>query len=302
MKDQKTRILITGASGFLGSHLIRGLSRDYAVSGSYCRNPGTLPPCGTLFLDVTDPDGVRNALRARELHVIVHTAAVSNPDQCEKDRDAAYQTNVRGTENLAACAREHGILFIYISTDLVFDGERGYYTETDPPRPCNYYAETKRLGEEAVQGRCDRWIILRTALMYGWGTGASGSFVDWLSGNLEAGRVCGLFRDQFRSFLYAGDAAPAIRTLLEKGVKNRIMHLGGPERLSRYEFGLKFAEAFGYSRDLIRPILMADLPGYTARGRDCSLRTEEFTMLGFRPRTVGEGLAEMYSGRARALP
>jgi len=76
------------------------------------------------------------------------------------------------------------------------------------------------------------------------------------------------------------------------------MHLGGPERLSRYEFGLKFAETFGYSRDLIRPIQMADLPGYTTRGRDCSLRTEEFTRLGFRPRTVGEGLAEMYSGRA----
>jgi len=297
MKDQKTRILITGASGFLGSHLIRGLDRDYTISGSYLRHPETLPHCDTLRLDVTDPDSVRDALSGRELHVIVHTAAVSNPDQCEKDRDAAYEINVQGTGNLAAYALEHGILFIYISTDLVFDGERGSYTETDTPRPCNYYAETKLKGENLVRSLCDRWIILRTALMYGWGTGASDSFVDWLSGNLEAGRVCGLFRDQFRSFLYAGDAGPAVRALLKKGVKNRIMHLGGPDRLSRYEFGLKFAEAFGYSRDLIRPILMADLPGNVPRGRDCSLRAEEFNKLGFQPRTVGEGLAEMHSGR-----
>jgi dTDP-4-dehydrorhamnose reductase len=293
MKGRKTRILITGASGFLGSHLVKGLAKDTTVSGTFLKHREGIPPCGSFLMDLTDPSSIRQALKERKFDVIIHTAAVTNPDQCEKNRRTAYQTNVQGTETLAEAARKEGALFIYISTDLVFDGKGRDYSESDPPRPCNYYAETKLKGEEVVQNLCGKWMVLRTALMYGWGNGFSSSFVDWLSQKLEAGEAGNLFLDQFRTFLYVGDAAPAIRTLLKRGVKNQVIHLGGPDRLSRFEFGKRFVDVFGYSRDLVRPIRMEDLEGVAPRGRDCSLNTERIKGLGFQPLTVMAGLEAM---------
>ncbi len=293
MKGRKTRTLITGASGFLGSHLVKGLADGLAVSGTFLRHREGVPPCDAFLMDITDPSSIRQALKEKKYDVIIHTAAVTNPDQCERDRGRAYRTNVQGTETLADAAHEMGALFIYISTDLVFDGERGDYSEDDPAFPCNYYAETKLKGEEIVQRLCGKWMVLRTALMYGWGNGVSNSFIDWFCQTIEAGKEVNLFLDQFRTLLYVGDAAPAIQTLLKRGVKNQVIHLGGPDRLSRFEFGKRFVDVFGYSRDLVRPIRMEDLEGDAPRGRDCSLNTERIKGLGFQPKTVLEGLEAM---------
>lgn len=293
MKKGKRRILITGASGFLGCHLVRGLGPDFDVAGTYLSHRRGLPSCEALPMDITDAARVREVLKYITCDVLIHTAALSDPGRCEKDRDAAFRTNVTGTENLIDAARKEPPLLIYISTDLVFDGERGSYLETDTPRPGNYYAETKLQAEEIVRGRSKRWLVLRPSLMYGWGAGVSHSFMDWLYGNLRAGKEAGLFRDQFRSFLYVEDVARCIRSLLKAGVENRVVHAPGPERLSRYLFGKKLVPVFGFPDSLLRPIRMEDLPGYAHRGRDCSLRSEVFTEIGFRPQTVMQGLREM---------
>jgi dTDP-4-dehydrorhamnose reductase len=293
MKNGKHQILITGASGFLGSHLIRGLEKENTITGTYLRHRDGLPPCNAISLDISDPLMVQQHLNQRNDDVIIHAAAITNPDECDKDREIALRTNVEGTGNLAEIAQEHGALFIYISTDLVFDGDEGDYTESDPVSPCNFYAETKRQAEEVVRSRCEKWIILRPALMYGWGNSVSRSFIDWLYGKLREGEEAGLFRDQFRSFLYVEDVARGIQRLINHKIQNEILHVGGPDRLSRYEFGIKFIESFGYSPDLLRPIRMEDLQGYAPRGKDCSLCSDRIKAFGFEPRTVMEGLAAM---------
>ena len=129
--------------------------------------------------------------------------------------------------------------------------------------------------------------------MYGWGNGVSHSFIDWMDGNLRTGKEVGLFADQYRSFLYVHDVALGVKALLDKKVKNQVFHIAGPERMNRYDFGKQFVHLFGYSPDLLRPIAMADLEGYAQRGRDCSFHAARLNALGFRPKTVREGLQDM---------
>ncbi len=270
-----------------------GLGGRFDLTGTGTTRPGAVCFPGGVSLDLAAPDGVEVALAGRAYDVIVHAAAMAHPDACKKDPDGATRINVRGTDALARWAAGQDSLFIYISTDLVFDGRRGGYTERDPVSPVSHYAKTKVLAEEAVQRRCPRWIVLRPSLLYGRGTGRSHSFVDWLHGNLSAGKSVGLFHDQFRTFLYAPDAAAAIARILNAGVENEVLHLAGPERLSRCAFGERFADVFGYPRALIRAISMADLEDYAPRGNDCSLRAERLRDIGFVPTRVDEGLAAM---------
>jgi dTDP-4-dehydrorhamnose reductase len=289
----KKRILITGISGFLGWNLGRLLSSDFYVTGTCLTHSEGLPSCSAFPMNITDLRNIRQSLRKQPFDVILHTAAMTRPDVCDQKREDAFRINVEGTANLSEVAREWGALLIHISTDLVFDGSEGGYGEEDPPNPVNYYGETKLEAEQKVRSLCSEWLILRTALMYGWGNSVSRSFVDWLDGSLREGKQAPLFTDQIRTFLYVRDVADAVRFLLRKNVKNELFHLGGAEDLSRYDFGELFIEIFEYPLHLLRPVSMDDLPGLTARGRDCSLRTDKIRQLGFRPRTVREGLEEM---------
>ncbi len=297
MSERRERFLITGASGFLGWHLMHGLRESFDLTGTYGAHPQVLAAPEGVALDLAAPGSVETALAGRVYDVIVHAAAMTHPDACEKDPDGATRINVRGTDALARWAAAQDSLFIFISTDLVFDGRRdgrrGGYTERDPVSPVSHYGKTKVLAEEAVQRRCPRWVILRPSLLYARGTGLSHSFVDWLHGNLNAGKPVGLFQDQFRTFLYAPDVAAAIARILSAGVVNEVLHLAGPERLSRYAFGERFVDVFGYPRKLIRAISIKDLDDYAPRGHDCSLQAERLADLGFVPTSVQQGLAAM---------
>ena len=287
------RLLVTGASGFLGWNLVRLLPEDFQLTGTYCRNQMASTGADTLRLDITDSASISQALQDKEFDVLVHAAALTSPDVCEKDPERALKTNVDGTAHLARWARDAGVLFVYISTDLIFDGRKGWYRETDPPNPLNTYGRSKLRGEEAVQALCRDWIILRPSIFYGWGTGASRSFVDWLLQNWQKGQKIGLFRDQYRTFLYVGDFARGLKVLLARRIRNEIFHIGGRDRLSRVDFGERFARQFGFSTDLIEPISIRDLSNYAARGLDCSLNTDRLEQLGFRPGTLHEGLDAM---------
>ncbi len=290
-------MLITGASGFLGWHLVNKLREAFELTGAYGLHPQALQDCDAMALNLAAPDSVEAALAGCAYDVIVHAAAMTHPDQCEKDPDGATRVNVQGTDVLAQWAAGQNAFFIYISTDLVFDGRqdahRGGYTEADPVSPVSHYGRTKVLAEEAVRRRCRRWVILRPSLLYARGTGWSHSFVDWLHENLSAGKSVGLFHDQFRTFLYAPDVAAAIDRILWAGVSNEVLHLAGPERLSRRAFGERFTDVFGYPRDLIRSISISELKDYAPRGNDCSLRAARIAELGFVPTSVQQGLAAM---------
>ncbi len=272
---------------------MHGLRQTFDVTGTYRTRSGAHPVPDGILLDLAAPEDIEAALAGRVYDVIVHAAAMAHPDQCEKAPEHATRVNVDGTDALARWATSQDSFFIYISTDLVFDGRRGNYAEDDPVSPVSHYGKTKVLAEEVVQRHCARWVVLRPSLLYAQGTGRSHSFVDWLHGNLGTGKSVGLFRDQFRTFLYAPDTAMAIVRILRRGVVNEVLHLAGPERLSRYTFGERFAEVFRYPRRLLRAISLSDLNDYAPRGNDCSLRAERLADLGFVPTPVAQGLAAM---------
>ncbi len=287
------KILLTGGSGFLGWNFCKTLRFKHDITALYLSHELFLENCKFYKVDIRNRQDVFNIVKQIQPEVIVHTAAITNVQLCDKDRDLAYSVNVEGTRNLIEASSEVKAKFIYISTDLVYSGDGSFFTEDAEPEPKSYYAQTK-LEAEGIVKSYDNYIILRLALMYGWGNVFTNSFSDWLHTELRAKRKVKVFVDQFRTPIYAVDAVMAIDELISKDVKNEIFNLGGSERISRYNFALKFADVFGYSQDLIVPVPMDSVKTYLAGAKDCSLNTSKIqTVLSFKLKNVDEGLNAM---------
>ena len=130
---------------------------------------------------------------------------------------------------------------MYISTDMVFYGDSGNYSENDPPRPINYYGNTKLAAERLCIENADDAVVIRITLQYGWGHDYSGSFCNWLNKSLEAGKEVHLYTDQFRSPTYVCDTAKGLEIAALRAPAGSLFHLAAPERVDRYSFGLVFA-------------------------------------------------------------
>jgi dTDP-4-dehydrorhamnose reductase len=290
------RLLITGGSGFLGWNLAQQAAESYDVAFTYAQHPMGIPHCQAYHLDLRDHQQIHALVTTLAPNVIIHTAALANADLCETHHSLAYDVNVAATEQIAQCAEELGRRLVYISTDLVFDGQRGNYGEHDRPRPLNYYAKSKLLGENAVKAVSSNYLIVRTALMYGQGNGMHGSFLDWMRQALHAARPLTLFTDQYRTPLYAYDAARALLEIIARPLRNETFHLGGGQRVSRYEFGEIFVKVFGYDRQLLRAVAMSDVPSQAARGADCSLNSQNIRQhLSFEPADIESGLRHLHA-------
>src|SRR5215203_2851579 len=165
------KILVTGANGFLGYYLTRQLIDKkflvLATGRGECRLPFSAVNFNYQSMDFTDDDGVRKAIENFCPDIVVHCGAMSKPDECELDREAAFKVNVSGTLNLLKAADHQNAFFIFLSTDFVFSGKKGMYKEEDPRKPVNYYGETKMVGEDEVMKYPHQWAIVRTVLVYG---------------------------------------------------------------------------------------------------------------------------------------
>ncbi len=284
------KILLTGGSGFLGWNFCKTLRFKHEISAFYLQHELFLERCQFYKVDIRDRQNVFDMVKKIQPDVVVHAGAITNVQLCDQDRELAYSVNVEGTKNLLGASAEVGAKFVYISTDLIYSGDGSYFAEDTPPEPKSYYAQTKLEGEEIIKGY-DNYIILRLALMYGWGNVFTNSFSDWLHTELRAGRKVKVFIDQFRSPIYVVDAVMAIDELISKDIKGEIFNLGGPERISRYDFALKFSDIFGYSRDLLVPVPMDSVKTYLAKARDCSLNISKIqSILSFKLKNVEEGL------------
>lgn len=288
------RILVTGVSGFLGRYVATALKDRYAVLGTYHRHAMALDGCLLTRLDVTEAEAVRTTCREFRPDVVVHTAALGDVDACERHPEQAHRVNVQGTESIATGADEVGARLIYISTDQVYDGVEGNYAEVDMPRPLMVYGWTKLAGEHRAAAICRDTVILRLALMYGWGTPSRLNFVDWLAERLQVGQEIPLFVDQYRTPLFVGQAAEVIGQLIDVPEVRGVFNLGGGERVNRYAFGLKFCEVFHLSKESLKPIEMNSVGGLAARPRDCSMNSSKIgAQLQNRLLTVEEGLRVM---------
>lgn len=292
--SSKPRVLLTGASGFVGYNLARYLRDDFEVYATYYQSR---PPSGEdrfIRINVTSRASVEEVLDRVEPQVVIHAAAVADVDFCERNPGICSQVNVTGTEIIVETAASAGARFIFLSTDLVFDGEKGDYSEGDEPKPTTLYAVTKREAEKLVLRATDRAVLLRLALMYGKGGYSSVGFVHRLVESLRAGNPFQLFTDQYRTPLYLRDLAEALKMILQDEDLRGLYHLGGPERISRWEFGQALAEVFGFREELLLPIRMEDLPGMVSRPRDCSLNSGRICeRLKLQPRGIREGLRRL---------
>jgi len=299
MEEQKT-ILITGASGFLGWNAAHYLSKKFRVVGTVHTNvPGASVPWEVVVADVTKENDVIALVKRVRPKLILHAAALTKPDACEKDPALAEAINVQGTAALAKAADLCKCRLVYISTDLVFDGLDGMYTESDIPNPSLFYAKTKLMGEHVVKEYCQDYMVFRIAVMYGWGSPHHESFLEWLLNSVRNDSSVNLFIDQYRSMLYVHQLALMFEETMQNealwdGYKGEVFHVGGGGRVSRYDFGMRVAERFSLEKDKMNPVKMSSVEGLAVRPADCSMNTSKIErVFNLSPFSVCEGLSHL---------
>jgi len=290
------RILITGATGFLGHNLLLGLKIDHEVWAGYYRNRPGVPDCNPVPLDVSEESRVVEQMSRIRPDMVVHAAAISRPDDCERDPDVARRVIVDGTRNVARACREAGARLAHISTDLVFDGSKGNYLEEDEVHGISIYSRAKIEAETIVRAVDSSAVILRVAVLYGAGSPAYAGYVANVLRQWGKGEPVTFYTDQYRSPTYAPQVAECVNRLLRDPEVCGILHLGGAERLSRFDFGVLLARQVGAPESLLRPGSMWDAKGAAPRGADCSLVSAKIKrLLGLEAMSCAAGLRHLFS-------
>jgi dTDP-4-dehydrorhamnose reductase len=262
------RVLVTGAKGQLGVELLDVLGRDDDTVGF------DLPE-----LNITKPEAARVIAEARPAWV-VHAAAWTDVDGCERDPSRALLVNGEGTRRVAEACRAIGAGLVYLSTDYVFDGRKGApYRETDPVSPLSAYARSKVAGEEAVRAAAPRWAIVRTAWLFG----ASGkNFVKTIVEKAAAGGPLRVVDDQVGSPTYARDLAEAIAQLVSRGLTGTY-HLTNAGSCSWYAFTRAIVEEAGLVHVAVTPMTTAELGRLAPRPAHSVLANHAWAAAGLRP-------------------
>jgi dTDP-4-dehydrorhamnose reductase len=253
-------LLITGGSGYLGSHLARQARDRGHVVATYFSHPSHLPGCAMVPLDVRDGAAVTALLEHLRPQILIHTAF-------DMSSSAGMQAViVDGARHVAAAAAAAGTRLVHLSSDMVFDGEHAPYSESDPPDPITPYGRAKVAAERAVAQLCPAGAIVRTSLIYGFNPPDSRTL--WVLDSLRQGQPITLFTDEVRCPVWVEQLAAAVLELAA-GNEGGIWHLAGPQPLTRYEFGERLARAHGLDPAGITPGLSRE--GSLVRPRDLFL-------------------------------
>lgn len=264
-------ILITGASGFLGANIMR-LCAELGRDALGLVHSHELPDDSrTVRLDISDTRAIMALVRSERPRAVIHAAALTSPDYCEAHPEEADTVNVTATGALAMAAFAVDAHLTFVSTDLVFDGKHGMYTELDAPSPINHYARTKAQAEHLVRSASSDFAVARPSFVYGRPLAAHhASFSESIYNSLQNGEPTGVFRDQFRSPIEAGALAAAIMEVSDERLSG-IWHVAGPDRVSRYEFARILADVAGLDPGPLRETSMFDVALRAARPPDASL-------------------------------
>ena len=292
-------LLITGVSGFLGNALYRIAQNQWQVKGIYHQNPIKAADANAQPLDLTDEKAVTMWFQQNHVDGVIHCAALSQPNRCEKEPEVSYQVNVTASILLAKLCREYRIPLVFTSTDQVFDGQAAPYDETSIPNPLNIYGSHKWIAEQSIQDIYPDATICRLPLLYGFSSSNGTCFIQEFLSRLQKGQSLALFIDEYRTPAYVDDVAMGLLLALKHpGI---VLHLGGPERLNRYEFGLKMIKIFGFDADLLNPCSQADVIMAAARPADVSSNSQRAIALGYRPRGIEDGLKAIRDWEASSV-
>lgn len=278
------RWLIAGASGLLGVRLGSCLlARGRHVTAHHWQHPlpPSLAPFG-LAVDLLDgTDACQRAVEAAAPDVVVNCVGLTNVDQCEREPARAALLNDTHAGRIAAAARAAGVRFVQISTDHLWDGTRSFVSEEVPPRPINVYAKTKAAGESAVARADPEALIVRTNF-FGPGLPWRKSINDWLTEELTAGRAINAFSDVFFTPMASDLLSATITELVDRRVTG-VLNVAGAERISKYDFALRWARHAGLNSALIRAGSVVDSALAAPRPRDMSLDCSKAAALLGRP-------------------
>jgi dTDP-4-dehydrorhamnose reductase len=243
--------------------------------------------------DITDAETIKQLFRKLKPDVVIHTASETNVDRCETERERAWKTNVIGTLNIADACSETGAKLVFISTDYVFDGEKSLYSEEDKPNPIDFYGLTKLEGERQATRRCKNVAILRTSVLYGRHP-TKQDFATWVISKVRQKQEITVVEDHFNTPTLAENLAKMTLEIGSNGFQG-VFHSSGCERISRYSFARKIADAFSLDSGLIKPIKMVELTAWIAkRPKDSSLNTSKVqTELKTKPLNISEGLRKL---------
>jgi dTDP-4-dehydrorhamnose reductase len=290
------RILITGSNGLLGQKLAELLLTHPDVEMlATSRGENKL---ATIFaevpfasMDVTDKAQVEEVVRKFRPTHIIHTAAMTNVDQCETDHEGALLLNRDAVQYLVDACEKYNVHLVHVSTDFIFDGEDGPYSEDAEANPVNFYGETKRLAEEVVKRAKCKWAILRTVLVYGVAHDyGRTNIVLWVRDSLQAGKVIKVVDDQFRTPTLAEDLAQGC-WLAAKHDAEGIYHISGSEMLTPYDMAMQVADYFNLDKSLIDK---ADGSTFTQPAKRPPktgfIITKAQKDLGYKPHTFAQGI------------
>jgi dTDP-4-dehydrorhamnose reductase len=289
------KILITGANGLLGQKLVELLQTDDSIKLiATAQRPLVINLYRGEFrlLDITDSSQVQTVIAETKPDVIIHTAAMTNVDLCETNREACWKANVTAVDYLVDSANRHHAHLIHVSTDFIFDGTEGPLDEQARPGPVNFYGESKLKAEETIQAKSASWCILRTVLVYGITKDMSRSnIILWVKNSLEQGKTIQVVDDQYRTPTLAEDLAMGCYLAAKKKATG-IYHISGSDFLTPYAMAIQTADHFGLPKELITK---TDSTRFTQPARR-PLRTgfiitKAMNELGYRPHTFAEGIA-----------
>jgi len=297
-------ILITGSNGLLGQKLINKLREDSEVNLVATSKGANRISASAGYeyhdLDITKQEEVEAIFNLYKPHVVINTAAMTNVDACESDKEGCWKLNVTAVEYLIKAAESHRSHLIHLSTDFIFDGESGPYKEDDTPNPLSYYGESKLAAEQLIGKAKTKWAIARTIIVYGVAENMSRSnIVLWAKGALEKGESLNIVNDQFRSPTLAEDLADGCILIAEKEAEG-IFHLSGKDLMSIVDLVRKVAHFFSLDESTIQEISSTSLNQAAKRPPKTGfVISKAINELGFKPHSFEGGL-EMISKQIKA--
>ncbi|MFZ5471756.1 MAG: SDR family oxidoreductase [Myxococcota bacterium] len=294
------RILVTGANGLVGSRLCALLaSRGHEVTGVGRGERRAQGPFTYRSVELTRGDEVFAAVDVSKPEAVVHTASMTEVDACERAPQDAYAANVDAARFVAEACRAKEAHLLHVSTDYVFDGDAGPYSEDDLPNPRGVYATTKLMGELAVRVFAPSWAIARTAVVYGWPPAGRPNFGSWLVSSLEKGQSVKLFEDQWVSPSLADNVAAMLAELTERKLPG-VWNTCGAEVVDRVTFGKALCEVFGFDTSLLAPSKMKDVNLPSPRPAKSGLLTAKAAReLSAKPVGLAESLRRFHQDWAR---
>lgn len=286
------RILVTGCTGLLGSNLCFCLKGDYDIVG-LSRSAFSMPGVRHIAGSFMDADLMERVFKEERIAYVIHCAAMTNVDECERKPQEAIEVNFESAICLARLAERAGARFVFISTDAVFDGRKeSPYVEDDEVSPVNVYGESKVRAEKALLSEIESCLILRTN-MYGFNYREKMSLAEWVLASLRQGKHLTMFDDVKFSAMNATDIAVAVGKLLDVGTSG-LYHLASRDSLTKYQFGVAIAEAAGLHGD-IAPVSVDEFGFTAARSKNMALSSAKIKC------ALGEEMPSMQEGVKKFL-